>query len=127
MINSGFTVQPAVAPGQLSDLEDLIRSRAAEVLDGLPINEEFNWVDRVSIDLTTKMLATLFDFPWEDRHLLPYWSDVATSADFVGNTTRSPEERQRILMECLQYFTKLWHERAAQTQEVRFHLFACPW
>ncbi len=68
---------PAVAPTQLADLEALIRQRVCTILDDLPVGEEFNWVDRVSIELTTQMLATLFDFPFEDRHLLPYWSDVA--------------------------------------------------
>jgi cytochrome P450 len=37
------------------------------VLDSLPRNETFDWVERVSIELTTLMLATLFDFPFEDR------------------------------------------------------------
>jgi hypothetical protein len=27
--------------------------------------ETFDWVDLVSIELTTGMLATMFDFPWE--------------------------------------------------------------
>ncbi len=47
------------------------------MLDGLPRNETFDWVERVSIELTTMMLATLFDFPWEERRQLTYWSDVA--------------------------------------------------
>ena len=73
------SVTPAVAPHRLAELEALIRQRTAAVLDGLPRGETFDWVDRVSIELTTQFLATLFDFPWEDRRLLPYWSDVTTS------------------------------------------------
>lgn len=105
------TVTPAVSPARLAELEPLIRERAGKILDGLPRNETFNWVDRVSIELTTQMLATLFDFPFEDRHLLPYWSDVATSAETVGNDSLPQEKRQQILLECLAYFTKLWNER----------------
>jgi cytochrome P450 len=104
-------VQPAVAPQRLAEMEALIRGRVVEVLDSLPVGEPFNWVDRVSIELTTRMLATLFDFPFEDRRLLTYWSDVATSGPTVGGM-RTEEERQEILMECLEYFSKLWKERA---------------
>ena len=50
-----------------------------EILDGLPPGETFDWVDLVSIELTTRMLATLFDFPFEERRKLTYWSDMATS------------------------------------------------
>ena len=65
--------QPAVAPMQLAELEGLIRSRVINILDSLPVGERFNWVEKVSIELTTQMLATLFDFPFEDRHKLPFW------------------------------------------------------
>ncbi len=105
-------VTPAVNPSRLMELEPIIRERAGKILDSLPRNETFNWVDRVSIELTTQMLAILFDFPFEDRHLLPYWSDVTTSTDIVGVTTLAPEKRQQILHECLAYFQRLWHERA---------------
>ena len=66
-------------PAHLDNLAILIRARSAEILDNLPRNETFNWVDRVSIELTTQMLATLFDFPWQDRCKLTRWSDVATA------------------------------------------------
>ncbi len=106
--------QPAVAPQRLSELEALMRARVGAVLDGLPVGEDFDWVDRVSIELTTQMLATLFDFPWEDRRLLPFWSDVSTSSELVGNYTMPREERIRILsQECLPYFQRLWTERAS--------------
>jgi len=114
------SVSPAVGPGRLADLEALIRKRTAAVLDSLPRNETFNWVDKVSIELTTQFLATLFDFPFEERHLLPYWSDVITSADTVGNTVFKQEDRERIMLECLTYFVKLWHERAAQPPKMDF-------
>lgn len=111
--------QPAVAPTQLSELEALIRQRVCNILDSLPVGEEFNWVDKVSIELTTQMLATLFDFPFEDRHLLPYWSDVTTTSETVG-ANADMEERKRILGECLAYFAGLWQERAAQPRKFDF-------
>ena len=72
------TVTPVVAPRNLAELEPLIRSRVIGILDSLPIGETFNWVDKVSIELTTQMLATLFNFPFEERRLLTRWSDIAT-------------------------------------------------
>ncbi len=111
---------PAVAPARLSDLEALIRQRVGVILDALPRGETFNWVDRVSIELTTQMLATLFDFPWEDRHLLPYWSDATTSSETVGNAAITMARRQEILMECLQYFMRLWKERQAAPPKFDF-------
>ncbi len=105
-------VQPIVAPGNLANMEATIRARCAKVLDGLPRNETFNWVERVSIELTTMMLATLFDFPFEDRKLLTYWSDVATADIKGGGPIDSDEKREAELMKCLEYFTRLFNERA---------------
>jgi cytochrome P450 len=83
------SVSPIVAPGNLAAMEQTIRARTAKVLDELPRNEDFNWVQRVSIELTTQMLATLFDFPFEDRKLLTWWSDVATSVPEVDHLVES--------------------------------------
>ena len=106
------TVSDAVAPPNLALLEPLIRSRVQAILDDLPRDEPFDWVPRVSIELTTQMLATLFDFPFEDRYKLTRWSDVATAAPGTG-IIDSAAQRKQELMECLAYFTKLWQERAA--------------
>jgi len=113
-------VAPAVVPKQLSEWEALIRSRVQGVLDGLPVGETFDWVDRVSIELTTMMLATLFDFPFEDRRLLTHWSDVATSGPAVGNSSLSEEQRQAELFGCLEYFTRLRNERVQQPPRMDF-------
>ena len=106
------TVQPVVAPLNLARLEGTIRERVVKILDGLPVGETFDWVDRVSIELTTQMLATLFDFPFEDRRKLTRWSDVATAGPDSG-IVESMEQRRAELLECLEAFTKIWHERAA--------------
>ena len=103
-------VQPAVAPANLVNFEPIIRERTVDVLDHLPVGERFNWVEKVSIELTTRMLATLFDFPFEDRHKLTYWSDVSTAIPGMG-LVESDEERKEILLQCLEYFTGLWNER----------------
>ena len=105
------SVAPIVAPANLAALQATIRSRTAQVLDNLPLGETFNWVERVSIELTTQMLATLFDFPFEDRRLLTRWSDVATSVPGTDRVTESPEARAAELGQCLAYFTRLWNER----------------
>ncbi|MEM1432601.1 MAG: cytochrome P450 [Pseudomonadota bacterium] len=105
------TVQGVVAPMNLANLESTIRQRASAILDALPLGERFNWVEQVSVELTTQMLATIFDFPFEDRHKLPYWSDMATSSEMAGGPT--PESARRAaLMECLEYFTELKRKRA---------------
>lgn len=103
-------VSPIVAPANLARLEATIRSRAIAIIESLPVGETFDWVDKVSIELTTQMLATLFDFPFEDRRLLTHWSDVATAIPPPGH----PEvwkNREQELGKCLQYFTGLWNER----------------
>jgi cytochrome P450 len=108
------TVTGIVAPRNLAQMEALIRGRVQTILDSLPIGEEFNWVDLVSIELTTQMLATLFDFPFEDRQKLTFWSDMATATPQVGDTNVPKEEREAALMECLEYFTRLFNERGAK-------------
>ena len=105
-------VTGVVAPTNLALLEPLIRERVVEIMDNLPLGETFNWVDRVSIELTTRMLATLFDFPFERRSKLTYWSDMATSSpEIAGDDSVSQEDRIAALMECLEEFTVIWNER----------------
>ncbi|MYE25269.1 MAG: cytochrome P450 [Gammaproteobacteria bacterium] len=103
-------VSPVVAPMNLKVLESTIRSRACAILDDLPRGETFNWVERVSIELTTQMLATLFDFPFEDRRRLTRWSDVATARPGMG-IVETEEQRREELYECLACFTDLWNQR----------------
>ena len=109
--------QPVASPRNLKKLEPIIRERVCEILDGVPVGETFDWVDKVSIELTTGMLATLFDFPYEDRRKLTFWSDMATaSPEQVGAVGITEAERQAALMECLDVFTKLWKEREGKPQ-----------
>ena len=110
------TVQPIVSGPNLAALEPLIRERAAAILDSLPLGEEIDWVDKVSIELTAMTLATLFGIPQEDRRKLTYWSDVAVAGPEAG-LYQDPDnweaERQGILMGCVGYFLQEWEKRLA--------------
>ncbi len=106
-------VNPVVGSRNLPNFAELIRSRTREVLDSLPVGETFDWVDAVSIELTTRMLATLFDFPYEERRRLTRWSDVATALP-GGDYIETEEQRREELMECLQAFTELWNQKVNQ-------------
>ena len=105
------TVSPAVSPARLHVLEPLIRERAAKILDGLPIGEEFDWVDKVSMELTAMTLATLFDMPQEDRRKLTYWSDVVTAVPGKSPLVDTIEQKMAIFVEYHAYFTELWNQR----------------
>ena len=72
-------VSPTFSTAGMAEMEPLIRSRAAAILDELPIGETFDFVDKVSIELTSQMLATLFDYPFDQRRMLPKISDMALS------------------------------------------------
>ena len=105
------TVTGVVAPSNLATMESLIRQRTIDVLESLPEGETFDWVDKVSIELTTLMLASLFDFPLEDRRKLTFWSDIVFAIPQPGGIIESEEERRDGLLECLEYFSGLWQER----------------
>jgi len=98
-------VAPAVAPKNLVELEPIIRERAIDILENLPVGETFNWVQEVSIELTGSMLATLFDFPYEERHKLIHWSDITTAVPQVtGDDTIDMAKRYEELMEAAGVF-----------------------
>lgn len=102
------TVAPAFTPSEMKRMSDDIRKRSAEILDGLPWGKPFDWVDRVSIELTTQMLAILFDFPWEDRRKLTEWSDWAGDIE-LAHSEETRQERLRHLYEMAAYFHQLWN------------------
>jgi cytochrome P450 len=105
-------VSPAVAPANLANMAPIIRERAGRILDGLPRNETFDWVDLVSVELTTQMLAILMDFPFEERRRLTHWSNVATTSTTAPDAVvKSEEERAAVLGEMVEAFTVLWNER----------------
>lgn len=107
------TVRGVSAPSNLRNLEPLIRERTIGVLDSLPEGETFDWVDTVSIELTTLMLATLFDFPLEDRRNLTRWSDIVFAVPEPGGVVETQQQKFDEFMECVAYFDRLWAERRA--------------
>ncbi|ODT58414.1 MAG: cytochrome [Phenylobacterium sp. SCN 69-14] len=104
------TVSPAVAPARLHEMAPQIRERAGVILDSLPIGEPFDWVDLVSKELTTMTLATLFDFPFDERRKLTFWSDTMTTAPGHGPVATYQEQRDA-LADCRDYFIRLWNAR----------------
>ncbi|MEO1472563.1 MAG: cytochrome P450 [Pseudomonadota bacterium] len=110
------TAQPAVAPNMLKIYEPIIRKRTQDLLDSLPVGEPFDWVDTVSIELTTMMLATLFDYPFENRRDLTHWSDIVTNMNDPDICPGGEEQWKRELLECLQTFMGIFQERQAKPQ-----------
>ncbi len=105
------TVSPVVAPPNLRALAPLIRERAGTILDSLPVGETFDWVERVSVELTAMTLATLFDIPQEDRRKLTHWSDIATTGS-PDEPIEERDARRAELLKCVDYFLNVWAERA---------------
>jgi cytochrome P450 len=103
-------VTPAVAPANLLKMAPIVRERAGLILDSLPIGEEFDWVDLVSKELTAMTLATLFDFPFEQRRKLPYWSDMITNLPGHG-PVESWQQKGEAMFECFDAFQELWNQR----------------
>jgi len=108
-------VTPVVSPANLQVLGPIIRERAGKILDSLPVGEPFDWVDKVSIELTTMTLATLFDFPFEKRRKLTRWSDVVTAAPCFG-IVDTLEQKMAEMQEFHAYFTELWNQRVNSTE-----------
>ncbi|MFO1254861.1 MAG: cytochrome P450 [Sphingomonadaceae bacterium] len=106
------TIAPSFGPSEVVALKAEVQARTAEVLDSLPIGEPFNWVDRVSIELTTGMLARLFDFPWEERHKLTYWSDMGGNVELM-KTPEDMMKRNEALQEMAGAFAQLWQQKVA--------------
>jgi cytochrome P450 len=104
-------IAPMFAPDSIKVLEPLIRERAGKILDELPIGEDFDFVDKVAVELTSQMLATLFDFPFEDRRLLPRASDLILSPIGPDGIVATEQERQIELFNTFGKFVGLWDER----------------
>jgi cytochrome P450 len=105
-----MAVSPTVAPANIARMAPVVRERAGQILDGLPIGQPFDWVDLVSKELTAMTLATLFDFPFEDRRKLTYWSDMFTNPPGHG-PVKSWQHKGEAISECFAAFYALWNER----------------
>ncbi len=106
-------VSSTVNPITLAQMEGLIRTRTNMVLDKLPRNETFNWVEHVSVELTSMMLATLFDYPIEDKAQLIRWSDMfIADINAPDCPVKSEEERFAKQMEFAEHMNDYWIDRA---------------
>ncbi len=106
------TVAPAFGPSQVAAMKAEVQQRTGELLDALPIGVPFDWVEKVSVELPTGMLARMFDFPWEERHKLTHWSDLGGDVELI----RQPGGlaiRNAGMNEMGEAFAKLWQEKAA--------------
>jgi cytochrome P450 len=106
------TVAPAFGPSEVAAMKAEVQARTAALLDGLPVGAAFDWVERVSIELTTGTLAVIFGFPWDSRHKLTAWSDAGGNVDAIvapgGWDVFNTE------MEAMgAAFAELWQQRAA--------------
>jgi len=108
-------VTPVVSPANLQYLAPIIRERAGKILDSLPIGQPFDWVDKVSIELTAMTLATLFDFPFELRRKLSRWSDVVTAAPGFG-IVDTIEQKMMEMQEYQSFFNELWNQRVNSSE-----------
>jgi cytochrome P450 len=106
-------VAPAFAPSEMHRLAPILRKEAESVIGSLPLDETFDWADRVSVELTTRMLAALLGFPREDRRRLTYWSDWAGDLEAMLDADLG-RKRLDVLWECAGYFLRLRKAREAQ-------------
>lgn len=108
-------VQGVVAPKNLKEMEGLIRERAGDVLDSLPLGVPFNWVPAVSKELTGRMLASLLDFPYEERHKLVDWSDrLSGAASATGGEFTDEDSMFDDAADMARAFSKLWRDKEAR-------------
>jgi cytochrome P450 len=106
------TVAPSFGPSEVAAMKAEIQERTAEILDALPLGEAFDWVEKVSIELTTGMLAKLFDFPWEQRHKLTEWSDLGGDVELIRREG-GIAIRNAAMFEMGTAFGQLWQEKLA--------------
>ncbi|HLK25578.1 MAG TPA: cytochrome P450, partial [Caulobacteraceae bacterium] len=103
-------VSPTLAPANIAKMSPIVRERAGLILDSLPIGRTFDWVDLVSKELTAMTLATLFDFPFEERRKLTYWSDMFVMPPGHAGV-RSWRHKAEAAKECFDAFHGLWDAR----------------
>ncbi|WP_439567086.1 cytochrome P450 [Sphingopyxis sp.] len=105
------TVAPAFGPSEIERMRADTQQRTSDLIDTLPIGQPFDWVEKLSIELTTDMLALLFDFPWEERHRLTAWSDALGDIESF-DTTEQRQARTAKAFEMGAAFKELWDRKA---------------
>jgi cytochrome P450 len=110
-------VAPALSPGRVARIEEHTRNCMRTLLDELPRGEPFDWAKRVSAELTTQMVATLFDFPWAERHRLSYWAEALVTTPAPGASTTTWEERDAVIAEYRDRMLEIWRARRAEPRD----------
>ncbi|SEH16119.1 Cytochrome P450 [Sphingopyxis sp. YR583] len=105
------TVAPAFGPSEIERMRADTVARTAALIDTLPVGQPFDWVEKLSIELTTDMLAILFDFPWADRHNLTRWSDALGDIESF-DTAELRHARTATAFEMGAAFKELWDHKA---------------
>ena len=107
-------IAPAFSPSQMQKLDVQVKARTKQLLDGLPVGESFDWVERVSIPQTLGMLCILFDMPFDEWRDIKRWSDWASG---VSAENLSEEYRMQFLAqmgEMLARFDRELEDRRAK-------------
>jgi cytochrome P450 len=107
------TVAPAFTPSMIDVMRIECQARTGALLDALPVGKPFDWVRDVSIELTTGMLAKMFDFPWDQRDNLTRWSDALGDVE-AFNTLEDRQKRLMTAMEMGGAFNQLWESKKGQ-------------
>jgi cytochrome P450 len=119
-------IAPGLSPTKMAGIAATLRQRTKALVTALPVGEPFDWVERVSVELTTGMLATLFDFPWHDRRRLTVWSDWAGDIEAARDRVLS-RRRMSVLRECGRYFLRLRQQRSRTGgEDLLAHLLEAP-
>lgn len=103
-------VAAAFSPGRLNAMAEYLRVWSNEILDELPVGAPFEWVDRVSIELTSRTLALLLGFPLERSRDLIRWSEATVA---VPGTAAFPTvaDKLSVMQECFNTFEEIWQDR----------------
>lgn len=108
-------VAPAASHRRMSELEGRVRASIDAILDALPEEEPFDWATLVAARLTSEMITLLFDWPAEERDLLPYWCEVMTTTPCPGAIVETREQRMAELVIYRERLVKEWRMRACRS------------
>lgn len=110
-------IKPFFTGPNLKAIESSIRDRARAIAERLPVGVRFDWVREVSCELTSQVLALMFDYPQERREQLIRWSDLATGvASDAGEPAPDWQARRAGMMECLGEFNALKADRVRKPE-----------
>lgn len=113
-------IMPMVSMRSLNIIEDHIFKLVTETLDNLPINESFDWVEKVSIEISIKVLALMMGVPVQDSSMLIRWSDIASTVPRVGTDIETLDQLYFKLQDCYSYFSNLLNKYSSVPAENNF-------